>query len=109
MTDMAVNLRLKDGYLFVPAAAYRDAMVDLLAVAVLWRSPCLHLIPLHPGTIGGFSLKQRNLAGDRVVDLRLFLRDHELAENVKGVLSFAWIPEQGSWQTTQLCPELLDK
>ncbi|MHB8210763.1 MAG: hypothetical protein ACYDDP_05400 [Acidithiobacillus sp.] len=109
MTDMVVNLLLKDGHLFIPAAAYRDAMVDLLAVAVLWRSPCLHLIPLHPGTIGGFLLKQRNLAGDRVVDLRLFLRDHELAENVEGVLSFAWIPEQGSWQTTQLCPELFDK
>ena len=109
MTDMVVNLLLKDGHLFIPAAAYRDAMVDLLAVAVLWRSPYLHLIPLHPGTIGGFLLKQRNLAGDRVVDLRLFLRDHELAENVEGVLSFAWIPEQGSWQTTQLCPELFDK
>ncbi len=109
MTDRVVNLLLKDGYLFIPAPAYRDTMAGLLAVAVLWRSPCLHLIPLHPGTIGGFLLKQRNLAGDRVVDLRLFLRDHELAENFEGVLSFMWIPEQGAWQTRQLCPESLDK
>lgn len=109
MTDRVVNLLLKDGYLFVPAPAYRDAMSGLLAVAVLWRSPCLHLIPLHTGTIGGFLLKQRNLAGDRVIDLRLFLRDHALAENFEGVLSFMWIPEQGAWQTRQLYPESVDK
>jgi hypothetical protein len=109
MTDRIVNLLLKDGHLFIPAPAYRDAMTGLLAVAVLWRSPCLQLIPLHPGTVGGFFLKQRNLAGDRVVDLRLFLRDHELAENFEEVLSFVWIPEQGAWQTRQLCRELLDK
>ena len=109
MTGRVVNLLLKDGYLFIPAPAYRDSMAGLQAVAVLWRSPCLHLIPLHPGTIGGFLLKQRNLAGDRVVDLRLFLREHKLAENVEGVLSFMWIPEQGACQTRQLCPESLDK
>ena len=48
MTDRVVNLLLKDGYLFIPAPAYRGTMAGLLAVAVLWRSPCLHLIPLHP-------------------------------------------------------------
>ena len=109
MTARVVNLLLKDGHLLIPAPAYHDTMAGLLAVAVLWRSPHLHLIPLHPGTIGGFLLKQRNLAGDRVVDLRLFLRDHELAENFEGVLSFMWIPEQGVWQTSQLCPEPVDK
>ena len=109
MTGTVVNLLLKDGYLFIPAPAYRDTMAGLQAVAVLWRSPCLHLIPLHPGTIGGFLLKRRDLAGDRVVDLRLFLRDHELAENFEGVLSFMWIPEQGAWLTRQLCLESVDK
>ncbi len=106
MTENVVKLLLKDGYLFIPAPVYRDAMADLRAVAVLWRSACLHLIPLHPGSVGGFLLKRRNLAGDRVVDLRLFLREHELQENYEGVLSFLWMPEQGAWQTMQLCPEL---
>lgn len=109
MNEAAVELVLKSGHLYVPALAYENAMDHFLAVAVLWRPPFMHLIPLHSGSVGGFLVKQRNLTGDRVIDLRLFLLDQELVVDSDAPLLFLWAPEAGCWQTQWPCPALLDK
>ncbi len=72
--DLSVSLR--GGSLYLPREVYDRYFPDLEAVILLRRDNDLLVMPVRHTAGGGYLLKLRNSAGDRVVDAREFFREN---------------------------------
>jgi len=82
--------RVKRGSLYVPAALHERYFAGLSTVILLRRDDHLLVMPVHDAAAGGYLLKIRNPAGDRVVDAMDFFRDQGLDDFFEAEFGVAW-------------------
>lgn len=87
---MTSAVRIARGALHISAALYAERFSGVEGVALLRRERALVILPVRHVLAGGFLLKQRNLAGDRVVDAPEFFRSNGVPEHETIDCMAAW-------------------
>ena len=95
MTAASV-ISLKRGALYVTSDIYDRYFAGLEAVILLRRDRDLCILPVRHLAAGGYLLKLRNKAGDRVVNAPDFLREQGIDEEVALELPVVWSSERGA-------------
>ena len=84
----ASSVSLKRGALYVSCEVYDRYFAGLEAVILLRRDRDLCILPVRHAAAGGYLLKLRNKAGDRVVHAPDFFRECGIDESVDaGIVS----------------------
>jgi len=87
------TVTLKRGSLYLSREVYGRYFPGLETIILLRRGDDLVILPVRHAAAGGYVLKLRNSAGDRVVHAPDFLRDHGVDENVERALAVQWSSE----------------
>jgi hypothetical protein len=89
-------ISLKRGALYVTSDIYDRYFAGLEAVILLRRDRDLCILPVRHAAAGGYLLKLRNKAGDRVVHAPDFFREHGIDDNIELELSAVWSRESAA-------------
>jgi hypothetical protein len=81
------------GNIHIPAAVYETYFAGLNAVILLRREADLLILPVRQAAAGGFLLKLRNSAGDRVIPAADFLRDNGIEDSDTCIWTLTWSTE----------------
>ena len=92
---MTQPVTIKGGSLYVPREVYDRYFAGLEAVILLRRDEDLLILPVRNAAAGGYLLKLRNSAGDRVVHAADFFRAQGIADESELPLQVAWSSERG--------------
>ncbi len=87
---MSVAVAIRRGSLHLSAAVFDRYFAGLAAVVLLRRDDGLLVLPVRFAGGGGYLVKQRNGAGDRVVAAPDFFREQGLAEDGEWDVAAAW-------------------
>jgi hypothetical protein len=94
----AAMVTVKRGSLYLDRALYDRYFPGLEAVVLLRRDNGLLILPVRHAASGGYLLKLRNGAGDRVVSAPDFFREHGVEDGVEREIPVVWNTEQaGLW------------
>jgi hypothetical protein len=94
----AATVRVKRGSLYLDRALYDRYFPGLEAVILLRRDNGLLILPVRHTASGGYLLKLRNGAGDRVVSAPDFFLEQGLEEGIELEIPVVWSTEQaGLW------------
>jgi hypothetical protein len=94
----AAIVTIKRGSLYLDRALYDRYFPGLEAVVLLRRDNDLLILPVRHAASGGYLLKLRNGAGDRVVSAPDFFREHGIEDGTELVIPVVWSREQaGLW------------
>lgn len=94
MTASTVTLRR--GALYLASEVYDRYFAGLETVILLRRDRDLCILPVRNAAAGGYLLKLRNKAGDRVVHAPDFFREYGIDESIALELSVVWTAERGA-------------
>lgn len=92
----AFAVSLRRGALYLACEVYDRYFAGLEAVILLRRDRDLCVLPVRHAAAGGYLLKVRNKAGDRVVHAPDFFREQNVDEDVALELSVIWSTERGA-------------
>ncbi|MBX9649654.1 MAG: hypothetical protein K2X57_21655 [Xanthobacteraceae bacterium] len=92
----ASAVSLQRGALYLSREVYDRYFPGLDTVILLRRDRDLCILPVKHAAAGGYLLKLRNKAGDRVVHAPDFFRECGIDENVALELSVVWSTERGA-------------
>lgn len=84
------SILLRRGTLHIGRAVYDRYLAGLDAVILLRRESDLLVLPVRHAAAGGYLLKVRNAAGDRVVDAVDFFREHGRFDPAERQLAIHW-------------------
>jgi hypothetical protein len=87
---------LRHGDIYLAREIYDRYFAGLEGVILLRRDRDLCILPVRHLAAGGYLLKLRNKAGDRVVNAPDFLREQGIDEKVALELPVVWSSEQGA-------------
>lgn len=90
MADAAGAVTIRRGAIHLPAGLIERYFRGIEGVILLWREERVIIMPVRHLAGGGYLLKQRNSAGDRVVQAADFLLDHGLDNEEGQTLGAAW-------------------
>lgn len=90
------TLSLRRGSLYLTRAVYDRYFPGLDSVVLLWRGGRLAILPVHHAASGGYLIKRRNAAGDRVVTAPDFFRAQGVPDEPEIVLAVRWSAEDGA-------------
>jgi hypothetical protein len=93
---LSATITLRRGALYLTQDTYDRYFTGLEAVILLRRDRDLCILPVRHAAAGGYLLKLRNRAGDRVVYAPDFFREYGIDENIALELSVAWSAERGA-------------
>jgi hypothetical protein len=94
----AATVRVKRGSLYLDRALYDRYFPGLEAVILLRRDNGLLILPVRHTASGGYLLKLRNGAGDRVVSAPDFFREQGIEDGIELEIPVVWSTEQaGLW------------
>jgi hypothetical protein len=94
----AAMVTIKRGSLYLDRALYDRYFPALEAVVLLRRDNGLLILPVRHAASGGYLLKLRNGAGDRVVSAPDFFREHGVEDGIEFEIPVVWSTEQaGLW------------
>jgi hypothetical protein len=94
----AATVRVKRGSLYLDRTLYDRYFPGLEAVILLRRDNGLLILPVRHTASGGYLLKLRNGAGDRVVSAPDFFREQGLEDGSELEIPVVWSTEQaGLW------------
>lgn len=100
-TDVEVaTLRLRRGGLYFCSQVYERYFRGLTAVVLLRDGNDLLVMPVRHAAAGGYLLKLRNAAGDRVVNAMDFFREHGLPEDRALTLEARWSADHAALRAT---------
>jgi hypothetical protein len=88
--DARPVLSVKRGSLHVSRAVYDQYFAGVEAVILLARDDDLLVLPVRHAAGGGYLLKLRNSAGDRVVQAGDFFHAHGIGDDAELILPVAW-------------------
>ena len=88
---MSDSLSLRRGGLYLSREVCDRYFPGLEAVILLRRDDDLLILPVRHAASGGYLLKLRNGAGDRVVNAPDFFREHGVGDEVERQMSAAWV------------------
>ena len=89
----SATIVLRRGSLDLSAQTSARYFSGLASVILLRRCDDLWIMPVRHAAGGGYLLKIRNAAGDRVVNAADFFRQHGVNEEEERVLGVAWCSE----------------
>jgi len=92
----ASAVSLKRGALYLSCEVYDRYFAGLETVILLRRDRDLCILPVRFAAAGGYLLKLRNKAGDRVVHAPDFFREYGVDESIALELSVVWSTERGA-------------
>ena len=92
---MSVTLVVRRGGLYLPGADCERFFPGVETVILLRRDDDLLLLPARGAVAGGFMLKLRNAAGDRVVHAAEFFRANGIEDHDERTFTFAWSQDRG--------------
>ena len=95
MSD-ALTVTVKRGSLYLDRAVYDRYFPGLEAVVLIRRDDDLLILPVRHAASGGYLLKLRNGAGDRVATAPDFFREHGFAEAEEHCLPVVWSSEKAA-------------
>jgi len=81
---------IRRGSVYLTAALYRRYFDGLQSVVLLRRADDLVIMPVHHAASGGYLLKLRNSAGDRVINATDFFTAHGIREVDERTLDVGW-------------------
>ncbi|HXQ41003.1 MAG TPA: hypothetical protein VN821_07040 [Candidatus Udaeobacter sp.] len=84
------GIALARGSLHMSREVYERYFPGVEAVALLRQSDDLLILPVRHAAAGGYILKHRNVAGDRVVNASDFFRAQGIEDNVQRPLAISW-------------------
>jgi hypothetical protein len=90
------TVSLRRGALYLNSDVYDRYFAGLETVILLRRDRDLHILPVRHAAAGGYLLKLKNKAGDRVVHAPDFFRGHGIDDNIALGLSVVWSAEHGA-------------
>jgi len=94
----AAMVTVKRGSLYLDRALYDRYFSGLEAVVLLRRDNGLLILPVRHAASGGYLLKLRNGAGDRVVSAPDFFREQGIEDGTELEIPVVWSTEQaGLW------------
>jgi len=88
--DGGASVSLRHGGLYLGRDVFDRYFAGLEAVILLRRDNDLLILPVRHAAAGGYLLKRRNAAGDRVVNAPDFFREHGLGDEVELDLAVDW-------------------
>ena len=92
---MTAAVRVKGGSLYLGRDVCERYFAGLEAVILLQRDGDLLILPVRNAAAGGYLLKVRNAAGDRVVQAADFFRAQGVADDRELRLEAVWSSDQG--------------
>ena len=92
---MTASVRIKGGSLYLTREVYDLYFAGLDGVILLRRDKDILILPVRNAAAGGYLLKLRNSAGDRVVNAADFFRAQAIADEEELVLDAVWSSERG--------------
>lgn len=95
MVDPA-SVMVKRGSLYLVRALYDRYFAGLDAVILLRQDDDLLIMPVRHTASGGYLLKLRNGAGDRVVSAPDFFREHGIEDDAELCLPVTWSTEKAA-------------
>ena len=95
----APAVSLRRGALYLSCEVYDRYFAGLETVILLCRDGDLCILPVKHAAAGGYLLKLRNKAGDRVVYAPDFFREHGVDDATALELSVVWSTERGALVT----------
>lgn len=87
------SVTLKRGSLYLNRDIYDRYFRGLESIILLRRTDDLLILPVRHAAAGGYLLKRRNGAGDRVVNAPDFFRAHGIDDDFAGDLTIGWASE----------------
>jgi hypothetical protein len=93
---MTGHVELRRGSLYLARELYQRHFAGLDGVVLLRRDDDLLVLPVRHSAAGGYLLKIRNSAGDRVVHAADFFRAHGVADADHLTLPAAWEPDRAA-------------
>jgi hypothetical protein len=87
------TLTLRRGSLYLSREVYDRYFPGLETIILLRRGDDLMILPVRHAAAGGYVLKLRNSAGDRVVHAPDFFREHHIDESSERTLAVQWSSE----------------
>lgn len=100
MANSAITLR--QGALHLPGETYERYFAGLEGVILLRRDRDLCILPVRHAAAGGYLLKVRNKAGDRVVHAPDFFREQNVDDSIALELTVSWSAERGALVVAEL-------
>jgi hypothetical protein len=100
----AVAIEFRDGRLYLTRDASETYFGRAEAVILLRDGSDLRVLPVRNQGAGGYILKQRNSAGDRVINGADFFRDNGLDDNACWNGRFAWFERGGELRLYDMFP-----
>jgi hypothetical protein len=94
-------VRLKRGSLTFSREVYDRYFPGLEAIILLRRNDDLVILPVRHAAAGGYVLKLRNSAGDRVVHAPDFFRENGVADEIEFELAVYWSTESAGLVATK--------
>jgi hypothetical protein len=91
----AVAIEFHDGRLYLTRGVCETYFARVDAVILLRDGADLRVLPVRNQGAGGYLLKQRNAAGDRVINGADFFRDSGLADDACWNGRFSWCERGG--------------
>ena len=93
---MNSHISVRDGAIYLPADVVDTYFRGIDAVIVLLQECELRIMPVFQATSGGYLLKRRNAAGDRVVQARDVFLDKGLQDSSVRNLRVQWKADKGA-------------
>lgn len=98
---MTGQIELRRGSLYLERDLYERHFAGLDAVILLRRDEDLLVLPVRHAAAGGYLLKIRNSAGDRVVHAADFFRAHGVGDAAQLSLPVQWDPSSAALIATR--------
>ena len=90
------NVRVRRGGLYLSAEICDRYLAGLETVILLRRNNDLVILPVRHAASGGYLLKRRNAAGDRLVFAPDFFREHGLDDEIDREFPVSWERDQAA-------------
>lgn len=90
---LPLSITLKAGRLYFGRAVYDRYFAGLASVILMRREADLLIMPVRHAAAGGYVIKIRNAAGDRLVEATNFFRDQGFEDHQAGDFPVTWSSE----------------
>jgi hypothetical protein len=92
-----IRLRINRGGLHMSRDVYEGRLAGIAGIILLRRQNDLLILPVRHAAAGGYLLKLRNSAGDRVAHAPDFFRAHGIGDEDEREITVAWDEDQGGF------------
>lgn len=109
MSGIGFTVRISRGALHMSGDVYEHHLAGISSIILLRRDRDLLILPVRHVAAGGYLLKLRNSAGDRVAHAPDFFRAQGISDDDVREIRVTWDAQQGgfvgsgAWTANELC------